>query len=284
MSVMANDRPYRALSIVLVYCLFLMTLAPPVLAIDRVREKVIAEKLTERLKIGSPVNIPAPNGQFFAIFTESLTEMDNGVVIIAHGMAAHPDWPNVVTQLRTQLPLKDWSTLSIQMPVLASDENVERYGRTYAAAEERISAAIEYLQQQDYERIVLLGYGFGAASSIRFAANKSDHSLLGLVSVSLLAQSYLRPSFNVLQYIESIQIPMLDVYGTLDFETIVESAADRRLASRKAENIWFKQIEIEGADHNYSGLNLVLIKRIQGWLVKLIENYSIQEAAPTETE
>ena len=281
---MANHRLNLKATIALVFCLFIAPFSSASWAIDSEREQVIAEKLTERLKIGSPVKLTASNGDFFAIFTESLTDEDKGVILILHGMSAHPDWPNVVTHLRTQLPLKDWSTLSIQMPILPADESVEQYGKTFAAADQRIAESIKYLKQQQYEKIVLVGYGFGAATALRFIAKNSDHSLLGVISISSLAQSFLRPAFNLLQQIESIQIPLLDIYGSLDYETIIESAPDRRLAARKADNIWYQQIEIEGADHNYSGMSLVLIKRIQGWLKKLIDNFSVAESAEEAIE
>jgi hypothetical protein len=36
-------------------------------------------------------------------------------------MGAHPDWPEVIQPLHSGLPESGWTTLSVQMPILAND-------------------------------------------------------------------------------------------------------------------------------------------------------------------
>ena len=65
-------------------------------------------------------------------------------------------------------------------------------------------------------------------------------------------------------------MPMLDIYGSRDYPGVLEQADDRRLAAQKSGNRQYNQIVIEGADHRFAGLESVLIKRIRGWLDKIV--------------
>ena len=63
-----------------------------------------------------------------------------------------------------------------------------------------------------------------------------------------------------------IRIPVLDLYGSRDLETVLSSAKTRRKAARKAANENYQQLEIEGADHFFVGVEDALTRRVYGWL------------------
>lgn len=244
---------------------------------DLEREKFIAERLKDRVKIGEPIQLGPDGEEIFSLFTEqtSLPEA-KGVAIILHGMGGHPDWPEVVTLLRKALPQQGWSTLSIQMPVLSPEDAIEGYGETVTEAGQRIKTAVEFLKEKNYLNIVVIGYSFGAATAVKQLATDSA-GVLGMVGISMLAQPFLSPRLLLLDELAKLNIPVLDVYGSIDRDSIVEAAPDRRLSARKAENAFYKQIEIDGADHTYSGVEDVLIKRIRAWLDKLIVEMKVVE-------
>ncbi len=270
------------LSIRRVFTLVLLQLLaglPAYAAFSNEREQLIAERLQQRVKVGVPVLLQANSRDFISLFTEQMTSEPQGGVILLHSLGAHPDWPIVTTALRKSLPQRGWATLSIQLPVLPPEDNITGYGATLDEASERITQAQNFLIEQELSPIVIIGYSFGGATALQHSARQGDSNqdLIGVAVISPVAQPFLRPTLDVLEQIEAIKIPILDVYGTRDFREIIEQAPDRRLAARKGDNPWYEQIQIEGADHDYSGLGLVLTKRISGWLKKVVADYQAQQ-------
>lgn len=243
---------------------------------DREREQLIAERLQQRVTVGEPVNIKSGKHEYLALYTVQSTRNPKGAVLLLHSMAAHPDWPGVINQLRQSLPEYGWSTLSIQLPILVEEWPIADYGKTLDESARRIKAAVKHLQSLEYEHIVLVGYGFGAATGM-VSVSKSNPGVLGLVGISMLAQSYLRPQISIETELETLKLPVLDIYGSQDRASIIETAADRYQAARKAENPNFKQIVIGGADHHFSDQEVILVKRILAWLNQLIANYSVSQ-------
>ena len=114
------------------------------------REQQIAEKLTLTADADEIISLKASGGRFIGLYkraksSEINTGEAHGVMILVHGMGAHPDWPDVISPLRTQLTEFGWSTLSIQMPILSPEEPISEYGRTLRLANSRIQAAVDYL-------------------------------------------------------------------------------------------------------------------------------------------
>ena len=74
------------------------------------REQQIAEKLTVTADVDEIISLKAPGGRFIGLYkrarvseiSETKTGEINGVVILVHGMGAHPDWPDVISPLRTR--------------------------------------------------------------------------------------------------------------------------------------------------------------------------------------
>ena len=184
-------------------------------------------------------------------------------------MAANPDWPDVISPLRTQLPEFGWSTFSLQMPILSPEESIAEYSKTLKDAENRLHAAVDYLHAWEIEPIILLGYGFGAAQAASYLAsdkNENNINIRAFVSVSMLAQKFIRPSLNVFKLIGEINIPILDIYGEEDLGDVRRGIDDRRLAASKNKNDAFRQIELKHAGHNYLGVEMALVEQIQHWL------------------
>ena len=138
----------------------------------------------------------------------------------------------------------------------------------------RIKAAVKKLKEWRYSRIVVIGHSFGAASAAYSLSFRDMKSVSAYVAVSVQAQQFLNPRLKLLRHFESIDIPMLDIYGSRDVLEVVREADDRRLAARKSANTAFQQAVVEGADHYFRGLEEVLLKRIHSWLRKLQLNSS----------
>lgn len=234
------------------------------------REQQIAEKLALIAGADEIVSLKAPGGRFIGIYQRAKTGESHGVVILAHGMGAHPDWPDVISPLRTQLPEFGWSTFSIQMPILSPDEPVAEYGKTLKVAKSRLNAAIDYLHTWEIEQIILLGYSFGAVQVASYLASGKNENVRAFVSVSMLSQKFIKPGLDVFKLIGGIDLPMLDIYGDEDLPDVRRGSDDRRLAASKNGNRDFKQIELKHAGHHYQGVEEALVEQIQIWLKNII--------------
>jgi alpha/beta superfamily hydrolase len=102
-------------------------------------------------------------------------------------------------------------------------------------------------EHEQYDRVGLFGYSFGAAVSLLVAASESDASG-GLAAVAVLAPPAAlgAPSASVPDAIAGIACPLQVVYGerddTVDWEPVVERARDRGAA-----------VEGMSADHHFVG-------------------------------
>ncbi|MFT5425726.1 MAG: putative alpha/beta-fold hydrolase [Gammaproteobacteria bacterium] len=243
------------------------------------REQQIADKLAQVADVDEIISLKAMGGRFIGLYksassSESFGEISktretNGVVILVHGMGAHPDWPDVISPLRTQLTESGWSTFSIQMPILSPEEPVAKYGKTLKIANSRISAAIDYLHAWEMQPIILLGYSFGAAQAANYLASDKSKNVAAFVSVSMLSQKFIKPGLDVFKFISRINIPILDIYAEDDLDAVRRGIDDRRLAASKNSHVLFQQIEVQQAGHYYIGVEKALAEQIHMWLQQM---------------
>jgi len=244
-------------------------------SVDRDWEKQTTEKLAENIKGTEVLWLDAKGEDFLALFTSQTNETAHGAVIILHAMGAHADWPQTISPLRTRLPEHGWTTLSIQMPVIAPENQIEDYGKTLQQAEDRIKAAVRILRERKFLNIVVIGHGFGAATTLAYLKKEQKQKVVALVALGLQEYPFVKPAIDMLGLIEKTKIPVLDIFGSRDFKNVINQAPDRRLAAKKGNNRQYAQLEIEGADHYYNKMEEVLIKRIRGWLDKAAPGMSI---------
>ena len=251
------------------------------------REQEIAQKLARVADADEIVSLRASGSRFIGLYKsarDGAVNETSGVVILVHGMGAHPDWPDVISPLRTRLTESGWSTLSIQMPILSPEESVAEYGKTLKIANRRIQAAVDYLHAWEVDPIILLGYSFGAAQSANYLASKQPENVAAFVSVSVLSQKFIRPKLDVFKSIGGINIPILDIYGEEDLADVRRGIDDRRLAASKNGHNSFQQIELQQAGHNYLGAERALAEQIQLWLQQITvvtgESREISEISP----
>jgi pimeloyl-ACP methyl ester carboxylesterase len=244
-------------------------------ALDSNREKLISDKLAEEVQQGEVLWLDAKGEKFLALLIKQTNDKAQGAVIILHGMGGHADWPQTISPVRKALPEHGWTTLSIQLPVIAPKNQVEDYGKTLERAAERIKAAIRLLHKHKFRNIVAIGHSFGAASVLSYLEKEKEQEIISLVAIGLQDYAFLKPPIDLLGLIKKSKIPVLDIYGSRDFKEAIDQAADRRLAAKKGDNRKYDQIEIEGADHYFTKLEEVLIKRIRGWMNKAAPGMSI---------
>ena len=246
--------------------LLLLGYFPTLLASDTAREQAVFEEIEDALVIGEIVWL---NGKprFFALFTDSAIKKSHGAVVILHGMGKNPNTYDVIRPLRTRLPEYGWITLSLQMPLREIGVEIEDYFPLIPEAGPRIDAAIDFLKKKNIETIILIGHSLGAVMGLDYLAGESDPAIKAAVLVSLPVFTPATPATQVIRNLEKIPFPLLDIYGSRDLTIVRNTAAKRHIAMKN--NKAFRQIILEGSNHNFHHSDDRLVKRIYSWITRI---------------
>ncbi len=256
----------RKLLISLFFYLFTNALNIQADSLDYNWEKRISNGIIDRAEATELFWLETVDNSFIALFNHQRGSEAKDAAIILHSIGGHADWPELISPLRNMLPKFGWSTLSIQLPMISPENNIEEYGNTFQETNQRISSSVKELRKRGFSRIIIIGYGFGALSSLVYLEKGSTKYIDALVVISLQDYVYIKPPINLLRLIEKIKVPTLDIFGSLDFKEGIESSPDRRLAAKKSGNYLYSQIEIEGANHSFSNMENNLIQNIVDWV------------------
>lgn len=220
-------------------------------AADYAREKRWADEITPSILVGEPVELTAGNRKFLAILTPA--EKTRAGVIVIHGLGVHPDW-NLIGVLRTGLPQAGYTTLSLQMPVLAATAQAEAYKPTYAEAAKRIQAGVDYLKQRGVERIAIVSHSLGAAMTQNYLTKNPTAPIQAWVSIGI---SQPTPYGK-------LKLPILDLYGADDLPAVLKNAPAR--GDELKTNPASKQIVAPSTDHFFNNRDAELVKYVKDYL------------------
>lgn len=274
----------------------------------QLNELTQAETLAKSLPPSQAVWLNDEQTKFLAILTPDQSGQPKGGAIILHDADGHPDWPDVIRPLRTFLPPHGWATIAIQLPRLNSND---AYGAHQPLINTRIQKAAEHLRSLGLNNIALIGHGSGAMAAAAYLASHSDdQGIRGFVGIGLSVIKTEKSDDYLPSQLEKINLPILDIYGSLDLAAVTTSAETRALAAKHAGNsaskeqqlepykksrlsktannnvqgyIAYRQIAIEGADHNFSGQGEMLSKRVLGWLERHVKGVAITPGKGGET-
>jgi len=218
---------------------------------DYAREQRWAAEITPTIIVGEPVYLKQKNEhQFLGIYAEA----DNAVtcLVIAHGMGLHPDW-GMISTLRQELVDYGYSTLSIQMPVLAANAGYERYPELFTDASERLQLAVAFLKSKGCQYIAIVSHSNGSRMSRVFMTSKPKN-----------VDAWIALSLTQGDTFEGVKVPVLDLYGENDLPHVLESSAKRKASLEN--NTLSKQKVIADADHFFAGYEEEMIKDVKGYL------------------
>ncbi len=253
--------------------------------------------IKKNLKYGEAIELEANGKKQFAIYTPPFSRVVQGGAILLPDRNTHPDWPQVIAPLRRQLPRFGWATLSIGLPPFEPAAGETARETFFAAATDTINAAIRYLQGRNVKTIVLIGYGTGAVAAAKFLSENSSVEISGFAAVAMPGIADPKSPLNTSTDLQKIPVPVLDLFGTNDNDSVTQSAEKRALAARQAgraaetartpktflrtESLQadtppgaartgsYRQVAVTGADHGFTGLSDVLVKRVRGWLHRI---------------
>ncbi len=189
--------------------------APPTAATqsDVAKERRWAEQVIDGLLDGDEIWLDDGDGhKFLGILTEGDGE-DGHAVILVHGIGVHPNWPDVIYPLREGLLEHGTTSLSIQMPILANDDDNVAYAPLFEEVPARIEAAIDYLVEAGFDDISLVAHSMRASTVAYYLARDPDPRV---GSAALIGMG---PGYEFASNIEAlkkIELPMLDLYGSED--------------------------------------------------------------------
>ena len=236
------------------------------------REKNWADQVVDYLVTGEAVRLEANQVKFLALYTKPAAAHSNSAqgVILLHGRGVHPAWGFIDT-LRADLADAGWHTLSLQLPILDMDIRLAEYGKTIPEAFRRIDAGIRYLRGRGVRRIALAGHSTGAMTAVAYAIEHPQAGLSGLAAIGLTTEPTGNRYMQSGQMLEKVRLPVLDIYGNQDLPLVLNNAAARAAAAKKAGNSAYVQVRVPGANHFFSDHYDKLRARLSKWLANLPE-------------
>ncbi len=232
----------------------------PVLAQDYAREKRWSDEVVPTLVVGDAVWLETTSGRkFLAIHAPAAKP--KGAVVIVHGIGVHPDH-GVIGVLRTRLTDLGWTTLSIQMPVQASDARSEAYyPKLFPEAMDRIAKAGAWLAGKGGKKPALVSHSLGSWMANEYFDTAAESPFAAWACLGITGGYSLSTWFS--------PRPILDVYGENDLEPSVSAAWRRRVTLATAPE-GSRQAMIAGADHFYAGKEEELSRTLDAWLSEVL--------------
>jgi len=251
--------------------LFFSGIANTALASDIARETRIADNIKKSILIGEAVDLKADGKDFIALITNNEPAKPRGSIIILHGMNSNPNAPQIAQPLRSQLAETGWVTASIQLPLAAADASIDDNLALIKESYPRIRATLNYMHQNFKNRpCVLVAHSLGAIMATGFLAEQKKLACDALILISMPKLPSDLPEADGNKSLKKVGIPTLEIYGSQDLDNVKNMIPSRKLILKKTNKL-NRQVEISGADHNFSGLDENLVRAIHSWLIYTFE-------------
>ncbi|MGE0557659.1 MAG: PEP-CTERM sorting domain-containing protein [Burkholderiales bacterium] len=212
---------------------------------------------------------------FDAVLREGTSKVG---VILLHGRGERTSDGHVILPLRLDLHTKGYTTLSIDTPlpdpvINANPANYSNFqadaalgGTNYVFPElySRVQAATDELQSRGIERAVLVGFSMGSRLGSAYMSFGAAGSIpiVGFIGVGM-ASDNMASLLDTPTSLAGISVPVLDLYGSLDNFTVLNSAANRAAAYAGPS---YTQIEQAGTEHQWVDYEPQLISHVDRWM------------------
>jgi len=229
--------------------LFAVLISPAVHAQqpDYEREKRWSDQIVPAILVGDVVWLKQKSGhEFLAIYTQA--DKPRGAVIVGHGRGWNPDF-ELYGALRVKLAEQGYTTLAIQLPVLGPGAKVGDYLPTYPDAEERYALAAKFLQDKGFDKIAIVSHSLGATMANQYLIHANTTPVKAWVFIGII---------NGLEEMFRIKIPVLDVFGSKDWEITQVGAYERKKQIDKVPGS--EQVIVPDAQHFFEGREGELVK------------------------
>lgn len=240
------------------------------------------EALTRQIEMnaaGEIENLSFQGDTFLALHKVAQSNDPQGCIILLHGNNEHPDWPNVINPVRSELTKSSWCTISIEVPDSSKKEALsftpkednetdQVEDNTLLTNEEvvfgRIDASIAFANEKGISNISLLGYGTSATYALKYSTSKQlSTGALILISASTPNQLAYFPFVELLK--GSAQ-PVLDYYiRPNQFDRHYAQARRIAMLQRESQTPNYTQIKVT-SNSEFTIDEKQLVQRIRGFL------------------
>jgi pimeloyl-ACP methyl ester carboxylesterase len=239
-----------------IVAVLLLIVVPLAYGADYVREKKWADEITPGIVVGDPVYLEGRAGhQFLTIYT-AVPNAQAGLVIV-HGTGVHPDW-GLINTLRSALADYGYTTLAVQMPVLAGEANAEDYRSTFDEAAERLKVAVDFLQAKGYKKIAIVSHSMGSRMTHAYLTRDPSAPINAWVCIGLGGEDDFR----------HMTLPVLDLYGENDLPAVLKGAQRRATSIKDVKQS--QQIMAPQADHFFTNQQAELVRYVRDFLDKVL--------------
>ncbi len=233
---------------------------------DYDREVRIAQEIEPHIFDGEAVWLNTPERPFLSIYLPA--DEPRGAVLILHGRDTHPEDANVAGPMRVGLVDADWSTLALQMPVLAKGKKYYDYLPILKFAHARIQAGLQFLRSQGYQTVVLAGHSCGVHMANDWLNHYGDGSIDGYVAIGLGVTDFgqdLKTPFPL----DTMTVPVLDIYGSEEYPRPLAMVPLRAKMLEINGHPDSQQMVVEGAGHFFRDHGDPLTEMVAGWLNRI---------------
>lgn len=256
-------------SLILYFCSALTCVAS-----DDKREAEFAADIQKTLNVGHAVWLESAGKKFLSLYTDTAKNPRSGVIILLHDVGGHPNQQAIIKNLRTFFPEHHWATLSVQMPVREASAPVQDYYTLFSESKTRLTAALDFAKKEKAEKVVVIGYGLGGLMASYALTDTKNDDVKALVTISLPVPETSEIAAQTLALIPKLTLPMLDIYGALDMQNVVNSARERQVAGKI--NPHYQQVKLDNEGHLYLHDDGLLVKRIYSWIDKVTNTDSMK--------
>ncbi len=123
---------------------------------------------------------------------------------------------------------------------------------------QRVEAAIAFLKAKGIENLILIGHGHGGLIAIK-ESSISPALVAGLILVGT-------PTLENDDEFGKISLPILDIYGDQGLQGVDAAVKARKVLMKRNKHSGYTEREIIGANHEFYGLQPLLVSTIRGWL------------------
>ena len=221
---------------------------------DAAREKRWADQVVPGLVVGDAVYLRLPEGvRFLALYAP--VQRARTAVLLTHGPGLHPDH-GITGELRMHLADRGYSTLSLQMPVLAAeDEAGDGYRLLLPEAARRIAAGMAFLQENGAQRISIVSHAMGSAMAYEYLRKEPKAPLSAWVALSY---------YGVFQEMTGARFPIFDLYGASDYRGIRAPAEERARILRALPGS--KQLAVPEGGRFLAGAERTVLREVAAFL------------------
>jgi hypothetical protein len=248
-----------AASLVAIVCMVLAAMcSAAVIVPDYAREERWAQEVVPTLVVGEPLWLATPaRPKVLALLAEPQGK-PRGAIVLVHALGVNPDF-GIIGALRSTLADAGYVTLSVQMPVLATDAPREDYSALFAEAGDRIATAIRSMRERNVGPVALVAHSMGAAMTNAYLARPGAAPIDAWVPIGMTGAFGTPPRERV-----------LDIVAQNELQSVVETAPARK--GTLPRDACSAQITVPGHDHYFERGEAILTTMIVRFLERVYAN------------